>query len=124
MDLESIDSGGKRMSEIIKKYKDTSKNSFSRYKNLSRVIDDGGYSYIETPDRIVIGEDKTDGFFKVEKGYENRIDLISYKFYSTTMLWWVIAEINDIRNPLLIEAGTILRIPTISRLSGIGGVLS
>ena len=116
------------MSKIVKKYMDASTSSnlgaFSRYKNLFKLVNSDNETYIETPTRFVIDEDVTDTFFEVGKGYENRLDLISYKYYSTTMLWWVIAEINGIDNPLLVEAGTILRIPLMSRLYGIGGILS
>ncbi len=47
-----------------------------------------------------------------------RLDLIAYKFYGTPNLWWVIAHVNDIRNPLAntreeggMEVGKPLRIP-------------
>ena len=116
------------MTEIIKKYKETSSSvnvsSFSRYRNLYRLTNSDGYTYLETTPSITIEEDVTDTFFEVGKGYENRLDLVSYKFYNTTMLWWVIATLNKIDNPLLVEAGVILRIPTMSRLYSIGGILS
>jgi hypothetical protein len=37
---------------------------------------------------------------------------ISYKFYGTIKLWWLICRFNDIKNPFNeLEAGKILKIP-------------
>lgn len=112
------------LTQIVKKYKEDDKgSSFSRYRGLYRLVDSNGDSYIESQDPLYIGEDITDSFFQVERGYEHRLDLISYKFYNTPMLWWVIAEVNGIHNPMLVDSGIVLRIPNISRLFGLGGVL-
>lgn len=43
---------------------------------------------------------------------------ISYKFYQTTSLWWVIAKFNSIIFPLKeVKTGTVLYIPLLSELS-------
>lgn len=43
---------------------------------------------------------------------------ISYLFYKTTSLWWVIAKFNSILFPLKeIKTGTVLYIPSLSELS-------
>lgn len=114
------------MSEIIKKFKVDSSfgnKALSRYKNLYRLVDSDNNTYIETPDRLQIKSTNRDSFYCVERGYEDRLDLISFKFYGTALLWWVIAEVNGIDNPLLVSSGTVLRIPPISSLYGDGGVL-
>jgi phage tail protein X len=42
----------------------------------------------------------------------DRIDLISYKYYRKTDLWWYILDYNpEITDPTNIPAGTVLRIP-------------
>ena len=45
-----------------------------------------------------------------------RIDLIAWRYYKDVRLWWVIAEINNISNPLELQTGLILRIPAYERV--------
>lgn len=84
----------------------------SRYGIYKRLVDEDGNVYIESPNKINIKPSKDDSFYMIESGYENRMDLISYKFYGTPLLWWVIAMMNKIQDPLDIKVGDILRIPT------------
>lgn len=59
-------------------------------------------------DNIIGGELHT-----VNQEEENDLPLISYKFYETVELWWVIAQYNNIVNPLAdVPVGLELRIPT------------
>ena len=46
----------------------------------------------------------------VSEGEKNRLDNISWKYYKTPELFWVIASINNILNPMEIKEGTVLRI--------------
>lgn len=74
--------------------------------------------------RDPIVQDATDMQYQVTQGFENRLDLISNNFYGTPNLWWVIAMVNDINDPMLgVDIGTKLRIPTKTRLAN-AGVLS
>ena len=58
---------------------------------------------------------ETDLYHRVEDSEENRIDMISYKYYGSVYLWWIIAIANGILDPLLeIASGDTLRIPDIS----------
>jgi len=53
-----------------------------------------------------------DNYHTVTAGEEGRLDLISFKYYNTCDLWWVIAEVNDINHPIKdVTAGLTLRIP-------------
>ena len=83
----------------------------SRYKPLKRLVNENGDSFIETPNKFVIRETTSDSFYKVEAGFENRLDLISYRFYGTPRLWWAIAMVNKLYNPRIVKSGIILRIP-------------
>ena len=50
-----------------------------------------------------------------------RLDLLSSDFYGVPDLWWVIASVNNINDPLVsVPAGTLVRIPTKSRLAAEG----
>lgn len=61
--------------------------------------------------------DSSDQFYLVEPGEEYRIDAIAYKLYGSTFFWWILALINDIRNPLTEpETGRVLRIPSQNRI--------
>lgn len=96
----------------------------NRYKYLYTLLDDCGEVYTETPDKIEVAENSTDTYFIVDTDHENRLDLVSYKFYGTPLLWWVIAEASDIFNPLIVPVGTVLRVPVRSTLYGAKGVLN
>jgi len=68
--------------------------------------------------RDAVIPDATDTIFTVTQASESRFDLISDAFYGTPHLWWVIARVNNILDPLLgVAAGTTLRIPTRERMS-------
>lgn len=58
-----------------------------------------------------------DQIFTVSLPTENRLDLISHRFYGTPQLWWAIAQVNNLVDVFLdIPVGTQLRIPRRSRL--------
>jgi hypothetical protein len=52
--------------------------------------------------------------YTVPQHMENRIDLISLKFYGISSLYWVICYMNHIDDPLVIPAGRVLFIPSLS----------
>ena len=61
--------------------------------------------------------DTSDTYHTVTNGQEFRLDLISYDIYGTATLWWVIALVNEIRNPFVKpKVGDLLRVPQINRL--------
>ena len=66
----------------------------------------------------VIVPDPTDVVYLVPVGGLFRMDLISQSFYGVPDLWWVIARVNGILDPLVgASLGQQLRIPTKSRLA-------
>jgi hypothetical protein len=46
----------------------------------------------------------------------DRIDLLSYRYFGRSDLWWVIADYNMLFFPLVLEEGSILRIPSYEHL--------
>jgi len=44
---------------------------------------------------------------------ENRIDLISNEIYGETQFWWIIMEFNNLQDPEVIPANTMLNYPSI-----------
>lgn len=49
--------------------------------------------------------------FEVSAPYRNRLDLLASTYYKDPTLWWVIADTNDVDDPLDIPIGMKLRIP-------------
>lgn len=41
----------------------------------------------------------------------DRLDLLAYKYYGDTTMWWIIAKANNIGNTFFIPANTQIRIP-------------
>lgn len=113
------------MSEIVSTFNPTSNslNRTSRYRTLTRLLNDEDEEYIETYETVDIRESSTDSFYIVEKGYENRLDLIAFKYYNNPLFYWIIAEASGISDPFHIPLGTVLRIPEKSSLFGVGGVI-
>lgn len=90
------------------------------YRNGTHYVFSGGEELLIRPKLSLIG-DIRDQYHIVKKG--DRIDLIAYKYYSkrvedSSKFWWVIADANDIQNPLDIEqyVGKQILIPNISNL--------
>lgn len=102
------------MSKIIKEWT-VDPESYSRYNDLKRMRSDLGDDFIESYERKKIAVSEDDKYFTVTADYENRLDLVSYKYYGTCMYWWVIAIASEISDPFAVTAGTLLRIPTFER---------
>lgn len=65
--------------------------------------------------------DATDELFRVPQGADARLDLISQKFYGVPDLWWVIALVNNILDPLVgAPVGINIRVPTRQRMAAEG----
>ena len=91
-----------------------SKESMSNYFTVA-VEDDGGYRYVVTRTVYVSGSNVADSDLYNEYTVLNgdHWTLISYKFYDTIDLWWLICKFNEINNPYEIPvAGTMIKIPT------------
>lgn len=59
----------------------------------------------------------SDTYYTVQTGEEFRLDLLAYKIYGSTFLWWVLAVVNDIRNPFTAPyVGDVLRVPALTRV--------
>jgi hypothetical protein len=65
--------------------------------------------------------DATDVLFRVPQAGEARLDKISKKFYGVPDLWWVLALVNNIVDPLVgAPVGINIRVPTRNRLAAEG----
>ena len=97
-------------------------SNYSRFSTYEAYKDDTNI-FFEIPKYIEIPESPDDMFFMVTQKYEDRIDLISALHYNNVIMWWIIAKANHLTNPMCIPIDTILRIPSIDHLFGLGGTL-
>lgn len=95
------------------------KESISRYK-MYRVInnDDDNSIYLETFNQVKSTWENEQGntYHIVTKDEENRLDIIANKFYNNPSYGWIIALVNQIIDPFVIPADTVLIIPSMSSL--------
>lgn len=74
--------------------------------------------FLEWWERYSFAKDASDIVYTVENAYENRLDLISSMFYNDTGLAWLIAQYNNIIDPMTeVTAGRLLLIPQKDRVS-------
>lgn len=68
--------------------------------------------------------DATDILYRVPESSSNRLDLLSQQFYGTPELWWAIALVNNVLDPIVgVTPGLTIRVPTRDRLAA-EGILS
>jgi len=68
-----------------------------------------------------IVSDPTDTLYRITQAGERRLDLISQLHYGTPELWWVLAFVNNLVDPIAgVAAGADIRVPLRSRLASLG----
>ena len=67
--------------------------------------------------RASILPDPSDRILEVKQAFEGRLDLVAYDVYQDVNLWWVIADLNKIVDPMTeLRAGLRIRIPSPARV--------
>ena len=98
-------------------------SNMSRYSIYNQILDSKNNNiYLESYNKTYISTDNSI-LHIVEPNEEGRLDIISNKYYGTPNRYWGIAIANDIIDPLVIVAGTVLRIPSYESLFETGGPL-
>jgi hypothetical protein len=70
--------------------------------------------------REVVMPDVTDVVIEVTQAMDGRLDVLAFELYGTSDLWWVIAELNQITDPMTeVKQGVELRVPRSERLFNI-----
>jgi hypothetical protein len=85
------------------------------FANLFNVINKGKNSYFNLCRSIYFDTDNIDGnlinIYEIAEG--DTWTNISYRYFGTIKLWWLICKFNNIKNPFdELEAGKIIKIPT------------
>ena len=106
-------------SYIVKHYLPSySANSDNRYKHIETIslYDNKTIKATMSPIDLNIIPYNGIATYIVTSAEENRIDLISLKFYGASKFYWAICYMNNIADPLNVPVGTPLIIPDISCL--------
>lgn len=88
-----------------------------RYRTNSLTIDIYGIDPLKDKSFQAIHDMKSTKTHLVKSDEVGRPDLISYREYKTTVLWWAILIHNGITYPLDILENTVLKIPDFSNLN-------
>ena len=113
------------MSEFYIESDTKSKDTMNRYKNC-KILKDVATSELLLSIRpeITIARSNDDIWHRVKINEVCRLDLLAYKYYNNALYWWIIADANNIYNPLEeIAPGTLVRIPSLLSLYGTNGIL-
>jgi len=88
----------------------------SRY-NFDKNLLTGQFTTLPSRDVLASTDaEEEDDHYVTKPEDRGRLDRVSYKFYHTERFWWVLGEINKVKNPLRVPPGTVLKIPTLSKI--------
>ena len=95
-------------------------HAFSRFSKQDLFFDQNT-KFWGTWDPVNVLPSPADNYYTVTAPFEGRLDLISYRYYNTPELWWVLAEVNGLFFvPEDVVVGLILRIPSYTTLATLG----
>ena len=111
--------------EFYKETRNTSKDRTDRYRGCKVLEDEeSGDLLLSTREILPIKESNRDIYHRVASNEVGRLDKLANQYYNNPLLWWVIAQANNIRDPFApISPGTLLRIPPVESLYGTSGIL-
>lgn len=90
--------------------------SLSRYSVL-RVVEESQDLYLESYNSVEVPVTDQDNYHVVKEKEVNRLDIISNLYYGTPNNWWMIALANNMIDPLVVNKGTMLRIPSLMTIT-------
>ncbi len=97
--------------EYVDIYKDIPNPAISRYSD-TELFEESGVVFRNTYERKRLESSLEDKIIKVRAKEEGRLDLIAQRYYGNPKLYWLIAEVNYILDPINeVTVGRELRIP-------------
>lgn len=88
---------------------------YSLQRSMNKIIEFESERIYQRPWTCDLPEAEGDQYIYVTKSM--RLDQLAYKYYNDPKLWWVIAQVNNIKNPFTeFTLNTLIRIPSLSRL--------
>lgn len=111
--------------EYYEEIRNNSRDYSDRYKNCNIIKDkETGETLLSLREMQPVPITVNDQYHKLESHEVGRLDILAHRYYKNPLLWWVIAQANNIYDPfVLLPAGTLLRIPSIESLYGTKGIL-
>ena len=105
--------------------RNNSRDNTDRYRSCKLLEDkETGEVLLSTREIVDIPVKSDDIYHRVKSHETSRLDVLAHKYYKNPLLWWVIAQANNITDPMkLLNPGDILRIPSIESLYGTNGIL-
>lgn len=96
-------------------------NANSLYNKYSRYVAGGTTEHknskLEWWEKTEFQRDASDTVYTVENFYVSRLDLLASAFYGESRYWWIIAQYNNILDPINeVTAGRVLLIPSKERI--------
>jgi len=88
----------------------------SPFKQANIITFPDGYSILHR--EKIIHTAQVDDHYHLVTEFDT-LGAISFKFYGTSKYWWIIADVNGIDHPLILETGNTLIIPKLNNLNGI-----
>ena len=89
----------------------------SRYFNGLIGTDRSDNRFLVLSKPLELEENEGDLFVSINAELEKRPDLLSYRVYGASDLWWVIYQFNGIHDPFFeLKIGQILRVPKLERV--------
>lgn len=95
----------------------------SRYGKYRQIIDDEN-TWTETFNQSIIPKSNEDNYHVVSDSQRGRPDIIATMYYNDPTLYWAILLANDLIDPFMLDAGTVIRVPAKSSLYNNNGVLN
>lgn len=113
------------MSEFYEETKQKGRDSSDRYRNCKILKDlDTKEVLISTREIDDIPLNALDIYHTVTIEEDCRLDLLADRYYNNPLMWWILAQANNIYDPLSKpKSGEIIRIPNLSTLYSNGGIL-
>lgn len=97
----------------------------SRYARIRQLYDsDKDKVYLETMNQYNINKETSPIYHIVDIKEANRLDIIANAYYGDPSLYWVIAMANNLIDPFIVNANTLLWIPYIETMFNNDGPLS
>ncbi len=87
--------------------------SESRYEECE-VLKDGGREYLGVRLPVEIPPRPDDRFHTVVTG--DRLDVLAHRYLGDAGLWRVICDCNNLKFPLVLDSGVVLRIPSSNQI--------
>lgn len=109
---------------FYKETRRTDKKNYDRYRDCNVLQSEDGTRFLATRDIIDIPISREDIYHTVQANEEYRLDIIAYQYYKNPLLWWVLAQANNIYDTINHPvSGDVIRIPSLYTLYGTRGIL-